>query len=300
MSASTDVRFDGRVAIVTGAGRGLGREHALLLGSRGATVIVDDISAGHAERTASDVVAAGGRAQAVVTDVADPRACEELVTDTIDRHGRLDIVLNNAGSGGPTGPIDRVDDERLHAIVSTHLLGSFHLTRAAWPVLVAAGYGRILFTSSGSSLGAANMPAYSMAKGGLWGLTRALAIEGAPHGIRANALLPMGYTRAAARNPNEDTRRWMEHHFPPSLCAPAAAWLVHEDVPCTGELISTGAGRVARIATVGVPGFDGGPDLTLELLRDHWDEVVSMVGGRAVMSGRDELGFYQGPAAWRD
>lgn len=297
-AATPEVRFDGQVVIVTGAGRGLGREHALLLGSRGAIVIVNDVSDRHAERTADDVITAGGLALSHVGSVADPEQAAALVHVAIDRYGKLDALLNNAGNGGPTGPIDTVDDDTLHMIVDSHLLGSFHTARAAWPIMAAAGGGRIVFTSSGSSMGAAGMPVYSMAKAGLWGLTRALAVEGAPLGIVVNAILPMGYTRAASLNPNEDTRAWMEEHFPPALASPAAALLCHPDAPCTGEIISTGGGRVAKIATIGVPGFDAGRELTLEGLRAGWSDVVSIDGFRVLQMGRDELTFYQGPATF--
>lgn len=293
------IRFDDQVVIVTGSGRGLGREHALLLGARGATVVVNDVSASHAERTAKDIVDAGGQAVAEIASVADPDQAAALVHAAVERFGRLDALLNNAGNGGPTGPIDSVDDATLHKIVDSHLLGSFYTARAAWPIMVAGGGGRIVFTSSGSSMGASGMPVYSMAKAGLWGLTRSLAAEGAIHNIVVNAILPMGYTRAASLNPNEDTRQWMENHFPPSLCSPAAALLCHPDAPCTGELISSGGGRVAKIATVGVPGFDAGSELTLEALRDGWDDVVDLDGHRSLRLGRDELDFYQGPAAFK-
>lgn len=293
------VRFDGRVAIVTGAGRGLGREHALLLAERGATVVVNDARRQHARAVADEIRSAGGEALADDHAIGPTEAAEGLVALTLDTFGRLDIVLNNAGLGGPTGTIDVTTDDQLSTIVETHMLGSYRMARAAWPHLVAAGYGRILFTSSGGSMGTAQMSAYAMAKAGLWGLTRALAIEGADHGIRVNALMPIGYTRAAALNPHEDTRAWMEQHFPPRLCAPAACWLVHEDVPCSGEFVSAGAGRVARMTTVAVPGLDRGPGLTLEDVRDSWAEAMDITGARVVMSGRDELAFYAGPAAFR-
>ncbi|MCU1367221.1 MAG: hypothetical protein JWL72_2657 [Ilumatobacteraceae bacterium] len=298
MSESAPVRFDGQVVVVTGAGRGIGREHALLLGARGATVVVNDIVAKHAERTAEDIVAAGGTASAVCRSISDPVDAAAVVTGAHDRYGRVDAVLNNAGNGGPTGPIDGIDDETLHKIVDSHLLGSFYTARAAWPIMLAQGGGRIVFTSSGSAMGAAGSAAYSMAKAGLWGLTRTLAIDGAEHSIVVNAISPMGYTYGASLNPNEDTRRWMEATMPPELCSPAAVLLCHPDAPCTGEIISSAGGRVALIATVGVPGVDLGPTISIEALRDRWHEVVALEGGRPLTMSRDELAFFSGDRAF--
>src|SRR4051794_14078754 len=130
---SSDVRFDGQVVVVTGAGFGLGREHALLLGRRGATVVVNDISAKGADRTAADIVASGGHAIAITASIADARSAATMIGDVIGELGRLDAVLNNAGADGPTGPIDTVGDEVLHTIVDSHMLGSFFVARAAWP-----------------------------------------------------------------------------------------------------------------------------------------------------------------------
>ena len=288
------VRFDGQVVVITGGGFGLGREHALLLGARGATVVVNDISETGARRTVDDIVAAGGRATAWNGSISDPATAAALIGGVHAEFGRIDALLNNAGAGGPTGPIDTVDDAVLHKIVDSHLLGSFYTARTVWPIMVARGGGRIVFTSSGSAMGAAGSSVYSMAKAGLWGLTRSLAIDGAPHGIIVNAVLPMGYTRAAALNPNEDTRRLMEERFPPELTSPAAALLCHPDAPCSGELISCGGGRAARVATIGVPGFDGGAHLTIEDVRDRWHDVVAMDGWQVQMKSRDELKFYRG------
>ena len=292
-----EMRFNGRVAIVTGAGRGLGRDHALLLGQRGAKVVVNDVAADHAQQTVADIIEAGGLAIADIHSVVD--GSEKIVETALESFGRLDIVVNNAGRGGPTGTLEQTTDAQVATIVSTHLVGTYSMCRAAWPHLRSQQYGRVLITSSAAAVGSLGMPAYSMAKAGLIGLGRSLALEGAPDNITVNILMPIGYTRSAALNPHEDTRRWMEENFPPHLCAPTAAFLVHEDVPCSGEILTTGAGRAALIATVGVPGWSGGQDLTMEGLRDHWSEVVNTKGFKPLRYSRDELDFYTGPATWR-
>jgi NAD(P)-dependent dehydrogenase (short-subunit alcohol dehydrogenase family) len=293
------IRFDGRVAIVTGAGRGLGREHALLLASRGAQVVVNDVSAEHALKTAEDIMSQGGRAITDTNSVSDPDAAAAIVIRALETFGGLHIVINNAGRGGPTGTIEETSDAQVATIISSHLIGSYNVSRAAWGHLRQQNYGRILMTSSSAAIGSLGMPAYSMAKAGLIGLGRSLALEGAPVGIKVNILMPIGYTRSAALNPNEDTRQWMEANFAPQMCSPAAIWLVHEDVACSGEIFTTGAGRVALISTLGVPGWSGGPEISLESLRDHWPSVIDMDGSTPMLYSRDDLGFYSGPATWR-
>ena len=298
VAGSPSVRFDGRVAIVTGAGRGLGREHALLLGSRGALVVVNDVSSTHATDTANEITARGGTAIADSHSVVD--GAQAIVDTAIERFGALHIVLNNAGRGGPTGSFTDTTDQQLDTILATHLVGTWNVCRAAWPILVAQRFGRVLVTSSAAAIGSLGMPAYSVAKAGLIGLTRSLANEGAPHGITVNCLMPIGYTRSAALNPHEDTRRWMEENSPPSACSPVAAWLVHDDIDVTGRIVTAGAGRSSLVTTVGHPGWTGGPDLDLDDLRDHWPEVLRTDGGRELSTSRDDLGFFTGPAAWPD
>jgi NAD(P)-dependent dehydrogenase (short-subunit alcohol dehydrogenase family) len=295
-----DVRFDGRVAIVTGAGRGLGREHALLLAARGAQVVVNDVSAEHADSTVNEIVSRGGAALADTHSVADPDAARAIVEATLATFGALHIVLNNAGRGGPTGTFTDTTQRQLETILSTHLIGTWNMCQAAWPHFVTRSFGRILVTSSAAAIGSLGMPAYSVAKAGLIGLTRSLANEGAPHGITVNCLMPIGYTRSAALNPHEDTRRWMEENFPPSACSPVACWLVHDEVDVTGRIVTAGAGRSSLVTTVGHPGWSGGPDLTLDDLRDHWPLVLDTSTGHELSTSRDDLAFFTGPAAWRD
>lgn len=297
---STDVRFDGRVAIVTGAGRGLGREHALLLAARGASVVVNDVSAEHAAATVHDIVTRGGSAVADSHSVAEPDDARAIVDAAITSFGALHVVVNNAGRGGPTGSFTDTSRHQLDTILATHLVGTWNVCQAAWPHFVGQSFGRILVTSSAAAIGSLGMPAYSVAKAGLIGLTRSLANEGASYGIAVNCLMPIGYTRSAALNPHEDTRRWMEENFPPSACSPVACWLVHDDIDVSGHIVTAGAGRSSLVTTVGHPGWSGGPDLTLEDLRTHWPDVLDTSTGRELRTSRDDLGFFTGPATWRD
>jgi len=294
------IQFNDRVAIVTGAGRGLGREHALFLAARGAKVVVNDSSSEHAAATANDIVQRGGIAIPDTHSVAEPDAASAIIKTALDEFGALHIVLNNAGRGGPTGTIEQTTDQQVATIISTHLVGSYNVSRAAWAHFRQQRFGRILMTSSSAAIGSLGMPAYSMAKAGLIGLARSLALEGAADNILVNVLMPIGYTRSAALNPNEDTRKWMEDNFAPQMCSPAAAWLVHDDAPCSGQIFTTGAGRTALISTKGIPGWSGGPDATIEGLRDHWSEVVDPTGSVPMTYSRDDLRFYTGPATWRD
>ena len=281
----TELRFDDRVAIVTGAGNGLGREYALLLGSRGARVLVNDyggdtVGRGRSEApaitVAEEICDAGGLAVANTASVAESEGGASLVADALERWGRVDIVIHNAGIGGATGAFEDVRDDRMDAVLRTHLYGAFYVLRPAWRAMKAAGYGRIVNTSSATALGVDGSFDYPAAKAGLIGLSRSLALEGAAHGIRVNAIMPLAYTRMAAGVPNPEIREWMENTFPPHKVAPLVAWLCHEDLPVSGEILSVGGGRAARVTTNVHPGFRA-PDPSPESFRDHWEEV--MTGG---------------------
>ena len=304
----SELRLDGRVAVVTGAGRGIGREEALLLGGRGARVVVNDWGramdgTGEAEdaagSTVSEIERGGGEAIADDSDIGTVDGAAAVVERALDAWGRVDILVNNAGSARVAASPAELTDEGVDLAVRTHLLATIRTCRRAWPVMETQGYGRIVNTSSATMLGVINSWDYPAAKGGVLGFTRSLAVTGQPLGIVANAIMPMAYTRPMHRYPNAEVREWMEGSFPAAAVAPVVAFLAHEEVPCTGECFAVGGGRAARVAIIASPGFqreDAG--LTLEDVRDHWDEVMDLDHAVLMRHSRDESSMYRGRASW--
>jgi NAD(P)-dependent dehydrogenase (short-subunit alcohol dehydrogenase family) len=281
-----DLGFDGRVAIVTGAGNGLGRAHALLLAARGAQVVVNDLggsvdgagaSAGPAATVAQEIEDSGGVALANTDTVATPEGGRALVAAALEAFGRIDIVVNNAGILRDRAFHNMTPDE-LDPVLDVHLRGSFFVTLPAWRVMRERGYGRVVFTSSASGiLGNFGQANYGAAKMGVVGMTRVLAIEGGPHGIRVNAIAPMARTRMTDGLLG-DMNDWLD----PELVAPVAAWLAHERCSVTGEVFTVGGGRVGRVFVAVTPGYFK-PDLTIEDVDAHLDEI------------RDEAGYLVPP-----
>jgi NAD(P)-dependent dehydrogenase (short-subunit alcohol dehydrogenase family) len=273
------VTFAGDVVLVTGSGAGLGRAYAHLLAASGARVVVNDLSiapdgrdliGGSAQRVVDEITALGGEAVADAHSVADPDGARAAVATALDHFGRIDAVINNAGivrSGG----YHRLTPDDIHAVLGVHLIGSILVTRAAWGAMKDQGYGRVVFTSS--SIGLLGTPAnaaYGGAKGGLAGLTRVLASEGASSGILVNAVAPMAVTRL-----NEAV---MSTIFGPAtelltadIVAPVAGFLVHRDCALTGEILSAAGGRVARFALGSGPATAG--LRSPEQVRDAFERV---------------------------
>ena len=276
-----DLGFDGRVAIVTGAGNGLGRAHARLLAARGAQVVVNDLggavdgagaSSGPAAAVAREIEAAGGVALANTDTVATPDGGRALVDAAVEAFGRVDIVVNNAGILRDRA-FHNLTPAELDPVLDVHLRGSFFVTVPAWRVMREQGYGRVVFTSSASGiLGNFGQANYGAAKMGVVGMTRVLAIEGARHGIRVNAIAPMARTRMT-----DGLLGDMHDRLDPELVSPVAAWLAHERCSVTGEVFTVGGGRVGRTFVGVTPGYFK-PDLTIEDVDAHLDEIRDEAG----------------------
>ncbi|OBG74867.1 MULTISPECIES: SDR family NAD(P)-dependent oxidoreductase [unclassified Mycobacterium] len=253
-----ELRFDDRVAVITGAGRGLGREYALLLAARGAKVVVNDTGgaltgagadSGPAHRVAAEIVAAGGEAVANTDSVATADGGRRIVDAALDRYGRVDILIHNAGTVRRAS-LKQMSYEDFDAVLDVHLRGAFHVVRPAFPVMCAARYGRIVLTSSiGGLYGNHDVANYAAAKAGLLGLSNVVALEGAAEGVRCNVIVPSAVTRMAD---GIDVSA-----YPPmgtDLVAPVVGLLAHESCPVTGEMLVAIAGRVARAVVAESPG----------------------------------------------
>ncbi len=246
----SEMRFDGRVAVVTGGGRGLGRAYAELLAARGARVVVNDpgsaiagegVDSGPAEEVVTAIRAAGGEAVACTASVATPEGGQAIIDTAIDHFGRIDILIHNAGNVR-YGSLKEISYEDFDAVLDVHLRGAFHVVRPAFPLMCEQGYGRIVLTSSiGGLYGNANVVNYSVSKAGLIGLSNVAAIEGAEEGVKCNCIIPAAVTRMAD---GLDTSAYPP--MGPELVAPVVGWLAHEDCSVSGEMLIALAGRVAR------------------------------------------------------
>lgn len=271
-----DLRFDGRVAVVTGGGRGLGRSYAMLLASRGAKVVVNDAGggldgdggdAGPAEQVVAEITTAGGEAVACSASVATREGGEAIVAAALENYGGIDILIHNAGNVR-RGSLKEMSYEDFDAVLDVHLRGAFNVVRPAFPLMCDAGYGRIVLTSSiGGLYGNHNVANYAAAKAGVIGLSNVAALEGAAEGVRCNVIVPAALTRMAE---GIDTSS-----YPPmgaELVAPVVGWLSHESCSVTGELFIALAGRVARAVVVESPGVCRS-SWTIEAVSSHLDAI---------------------------
>ena len=291
----SNLRFDEQVAVITGAGGGLGKEYALLLASRGARIVVNDIGGSvtgdGSDNEAADAAAAeirnlGGEAVADSHSVTTPDGGQAIIDTALDAWGRVDILINNAGIVSDA-PFEEMTADRLEPLLDVHLRGAFYVTRPAWKVMRERGYGRILNACSAAGvLGSPGMSNYGSAKTGLIGLTRVLAAEAGGDDIKINAIAPIAYTRMLAHSlegagePDDpvaqavldDLAGQYLKKLEPALVAPVAAFLTHRDCPVSGEIYTVGAGHVSRFFIGRTKGFYS-PTLSIEEVRDQLDTI---------------------------
>jgi NAD(P)-dependent dehydrogenase (short-subunit alcohol dehydrogenase family) len=276
-----ELRYDDRVAIVTGGGRGLGRAYAKLLAARGAKVVVNDVGGNMrgdaitedaAQQVVDEIRADGGEAIAVTDSVATEAGGAAIIAAAMDSWGRLDILIPNAGNVRQ-GLIDEISQEDFLSVLGVHLHGAWNLVRPGFALMAKAGYGRIVLTSSiGGIYGNATNVNYAMAKSSMIGLNNLVAIEGADRGIKSNIILPGAVTRMS-----EGIDITQFPPMPPELVAAVVGWLAHESCSVTGEMYVSTAGRVARAfvsETVGV--FQ--PDWTPEDVAARLAEIRDPAG----------------------
>ena len=268
-----DLRFDGRVAVVTGAGRGLGRCYAVLLASRGAKVVVNDpggslagegMDAVPADHVVGEITAAGGQAVACTESVTTREGGDAIIRTALEHYGRLDILIHNAGNIR-RGSLKEMSHEDFDAVLDVHLRGAFNVVRPAFPVMCEAGYGRIVLTSSiGGLYGTHKVVNYGVSKAAMIGLNNVVAIEGAAKGVKCNIIAPGAVTRMAD---GLDISQYPP--MGPELVAPVVGWLAHESCSITGEILVSMAGRVARVLIAETEG----------VYRPSWsiDEIASQI-----------------------
>lgn len=277
----TELRFDDRVAVITGAGRGLGRAYAMLLASRGAKVVVNDVGsavtghgadAGPAEETVQEIRAAGGDAVACTDSVATPEGGKAIAQAALDHYGRIDILIHNAGNVR-YGTLDDMPQEDFDAVLNVHLKGAFHVVRIAFPIMCKAHYGRIVLTSSiGGLYGNHRVANYGVSKAGLIGLSNVAALEGADRGVKSNVIIPAAVTRMAD---GLDTSAYPP--MGPELVAPVVGWLAHESCSITGEMLISIAGRVAKAFIAETQGVYR-PSWSIEEVADQIDAIRNTDG----------------------
>ena len=282
MEAIGNLRFDGRVVVVTGAGQGLGRSHALEYGRRGARVGVNDLGGSAygdganvsvAQQVVEEIRAAGGDAVASTDSVEQG---ERIIACAMDHFGRIDVVVNNAGILRDVSFAKMTQDD-WDAIYRVHLLGSYAVTRAAWPHMRDAGYGRVLMTTSISGIygnfGQAN---YAAAKLAVVGLAQSLAIEGASRNILVNSLAPTAASRLMATVVPDEILDILR----PEYVTPAVILLTHETAPVSGKLFEVGGGCICQVRWEQTQGAYFDAPFRAEDLRAHWEEVTSFENAR--------------------
>ncbi|MDW7740130.1 MAG: SDR family oxidoreductase [Bacillota bacterium] len=292
-----EIRFDGKVAVITGAGGGLGKAYALLLASRGAKVVVNDLGGTFdgsgsdttpAQMVVNEIKSAGGEAVANYDSVAEWESAQNIIETAIDKYGRLDILINNAGILRDKSLL-KMEMEDYRKIMSVHLDGTFYCTKAAFAGMKDQTYGRIVSTASAAGLyGNFGQVNYGAAKMGIAGMMNCVAQEGARYNIKANTIVPTAGTRLTFTVMPEEVIGKVK----PDYVAPIVAWLCSEKCEESGKMFSAGGGYFSRAAIVEGPGVVFNPEkaITIEMIVDKFDEIKNLEGGSEFASAMEQAG----------
>jgi len=295
------LRMDGRTVIVTGAGRGLGRGYAVALAQRGASVVVNDLAAPHADEVVAEITGAGGAARAVYDSVSTLEGARAIVDAAVTHFGGVDAVINNAGFMR-NGYFEDMTPEKLDAMLDVHIRGSFYVTQAAWPLLRSSGAGRVVMTSSAGGMFAMQGESnYAAAKAGVYGLCKALAAEGRDDGIMVNTVMPMAATTISAGDPvpghaeryPAGLREALRPRRHAESVAPLIVYLASEACAVTGEAYAAGFGRYARVFVGETPGWvaDDPLAVTPDDIVERLDEIRELEGFAVPADIYDEVRF---------
>jgi NAD(P)-dependent dehydrogenase (short-subunit alcohol dehydrogenase family) len=289
----SEIRFDGKVAIVTGAGGGLGRQHALELARRGAKVVVNDLggamdgsggSSEAAKKVVAEIEAAGGEALANGSSVTDDAGVARMVADAMDRWSRVDILIANAGVLRDKS-FSKMEVNDFEFVLDVHLMGTVKPAKAVWEIMKAQNYGRIVVTTSSSGLyGNFGQTNYGAAKLGIVGFMNTLKLEGQKNNIHVNAIAPVAGTRMTENlMPPEIVAR-----LAPDAVTPGVVFLCSEEAP-TGAILTAGAGAFAMARIVETEGvYLKGAELSVEGVRDHWAQIADETGQKAYVAGGEQ------------
>lgn len=289
----TEYRFDGKVAIVTGAGRGIGRAHALLLAERGARVVVNDYGgdklgfgkdAGPAHEVVREITDAGGTAIANTDSVGTVAGCNAIVDQALAEWGSIDVLVNNAGISAFAGPLE-VDLGNYERTMAVHVAGSLFTTVAAWPHFLKQGYGRVVMTTSTGMFGLPDNLTYATAKGAIIGMARSMTVAAAETDIKINILAPAAATRRGDQKSSISAAASQTATVPQmdaTWVAPMMAYLAHEACPTRGEIFGAGGGRFTRLFIAETRGHvhEGDETPTIEEVASSWEQI------------NDEAGYY--------
>lgn len=299
--------FEGQVVVVTGAAHGMGAEYSRAFARAGASVLACDVAQEPLDEVLGEIASEGGTAVGCTASVSVPEGAREMVQTAVERFGTVDAVINNAGIMR-NGYLEDLDAERLDSVIAVHVRGSFLLTQAAWPVMREKGYGRVVMIgSAGAMYSQQGVSNYAAAKGGVYGLCRALSVEGEEHGILVNTVMPMAGTMSAIDKPvpgyadryPQALRTALAPRRVVAAVAPLTMFLASRACELTGEAFSVGFGRYARVFVGEAPGWvaDDPADVSVQDVIDHLEQIRDIDGfviPRNIYENAEAIGRFVG------